>query len=78
VKTGATVTWHQNDPGFHTVTSGTVEQKGGDVEADPDGSFDSDRLPKGQTFEFEFDAAGSYAYFCSIHPATMRGVIEVG
>jgi plastocyanin len=74
---GTTVTWTQKDPGVHTVTSGTVEQGGGGVTKVPDGRFDSGELATGKTFTFTFDQPGTYPYFCSVHPATMRGEVRV-
>lgn len=78
VAAGSPVTWAQSDAGFHTVTSGTVEQAGGGVTASPDGRFRSGRLATGESFEFTFDRPGTYAYFCEIHPATMTGEVIVG
>ncbi len=43
----------------------------------PDGTFDSGSIATGKTFEFTFDQAGTYTYFCHIHPATMRGEVRV-
>jgi plastocyanin len=77
VAPGTTVTWNQNDPGSHTVTSGTVEQGSGGVTGSPDGSFSSGELETGEAFAFAFDEPGVYPYFCEIHPATMRGEITV-
>lgn len=77
VEAGTTVTWTQKDPGFHTVTSGTVEQGGVGVTPAPDGRFDSGELATGKTFTHTFDQSGTYSYFCEIHPATMRGVVQV-
>jgi plastocyanin len=74
---GSTVTWHQMDPGVHTVTSGTVSQDGGSVSIHPDGTFDSGELATGKTFSHTFAAPGTYTYFCRIHPATMHGEITV-
>ncbi len=78
VGAGTTVTWNQQDPGVHTVTSGTVEQRGGaGVTTVPDGGFDSGPIATGRTFAFRFERAGTYRYFCSVHPATMRGEVQV-
>ena len=77
IDVGTTVTWSQKDPGAHTVTSGTVEQGTGGVTAKPDGTFDSGDIATGDTFEFTFDRAGTYSYFCNLHPATMRGSVQV-
>lgn len=77
VPAGTTVTWKQEDAGFHTVTSGTVTQGTGDVTTAPDGKFDSGNLATDTTFEFTFNEAGSFPYFCAVHPATMRGEVQV-
>lgn len=77
VKAGSTVTWQQRDPGAHTVTSGTVEQGGAGVTPQPDDLFDSGNLSTDESFEHTFDEPGTYQYFCSLHPATMRGEIRV-
>lgn len=77
VAAGEAVTWKQNDAGAHTVTSGTVEQASGGVSQQPDDRFDSGDISKGETFEFTFTEAGTYPYFCRLHPATMRGEILV-
>jgi len=69
VPTGTTVTWSNGDTARHTVTSGD-----GDA---PDGRFGSDRFAAGAAFSVTFDAPGTYAYFCDIHP-TMTGVVVVG
>lgn len=77
VAAGSTVTWRQDDAGFHTVTSGTVDQGAAGVTPQADSTFDSGQIPKGDSFEFTFDRPGSFPYFCAIHPATMRGEIRV-
>ena len=77
VKAGATVTWLQKDPGAHTVTSGTVEQNPAGVTKQPDGRFDSGNIATGKSFSFTFKDAGTYTYFCALHPATMRAEIHV-
>jgi plastocyanin len=78
VAAGKEVTWTQKDAGFHTVTSGTVEQGGGSVTGKPDGKFRSERLATDETFKFTFTEPGTYPYFCEIHPATMTGEVRVG
>ena len=77
VRAGSTVTWRQRDAGAHTVTSGTVQQGGAGVTQQPDGRFDSGQVAPGGTFERTFDQAGTYPYFCTLHPATMRGEVRV-
>lgn len=41
-----------------------------------DGDFDSGSLGQGESFEFTFDEAGEFDYFCAVHP-TMTGIITV-
>jgi plastocyanin len=77
VTAGTTVNWHQRDAGVHTVTSGLVEDGAAGVTTRPDGRFDSEAIETGKTFSFTFADAGTYPYFCAIHPATMRGVVTV-
>jgi plastocyanin len=79
VSVAAAVTWKQQDAGFHTVTSGIVRKEpSGSVVIRPDETFDSGRIAKGDDFTFTFDDAGTYDYFCRVHPATMTGRITVG
>jgi len=63
-----TVMWTNADSAAHTVTSGQ--------DATPDGMFDSSLFMSGNTFEFTFDKAGTYTYFCMVHP-WMSGEIIV-
>jgi len=64
VKVGKTVAWVNKDTVTHTVTS--------------DGSslFDSGFMPTGATFQFAFTTAGTYPYYCTVHPF-MKGTIVV-
>ena len=64
VALGSTVTWTNHDDVPHTVVS--TERKFKSPVLDTDGQF-----------SFRFDEAGSYKYFCSIHPR-MTGEIVVG
>jgi|SRR5690554_1975795 len=68
VTVGTTITWRNNDNIPHTVTSGTP--------GNPTGVFDSGSITPGKTFEFTFNTADSYDYFCSFHTG-MRGKIIV-
>ncbi len=60
---GDTVTITNEDGVAHTWTA--VE-----------GGFDSGTMAEGETFEFTFEEAGEFDYFCSIHPR-MEGTITV-
>ena len=61
VPVGATVTWNNSDPTAHTVTSDT---------------FDTGPIDEGAAGTVTFDQAGTYSYFCAIHP-TMKGTVVV-
>ena len=65
VSTGDTVTWTQGaDEEAHTATA-------------DDGTFDSGTLTaEGETFEFTFEEAGEFSYFCEVHPE-MLGLVTV-
>lgn len=81
VAQGDTVTWTVTksigEP--HTVTSGKPS------DADKGAVFDSQKTDanlaklkdNGGTFSVTFDKAGTYAYFCAIHPADMTGEVVV-
>ena len=66
---GGEVTWENNDTAAHTVTSGTPH--GG-----PDGHWDSSLIMVGSSFSHVFEEAGSYDYFCMVHP-WMAGMVMV-
>lgn len=57
VRAGDTVTWTNHDEAQHDVvtTSGPS-------------SFRSPLLAKGQSWSYTFSAAGTYSYYCSLHP----------
>ena len=69
ISVGTTVIWDNVDNTMHTASSGTPE--GG-----LDGAFDSDIMSAGDTFEFTFNDAGSYDYYCILHP-WMVGTVNV-
>jgi plastocyanin len=78
VSAGTTVTWNQQDAGFHTVTSGTADvEASGTIITHPDGAYRSGNLAQGEHFSFTFTEPGAHRYFCEVHPATMRGRIVV-
>jgi plastocyanin len=66
VAAGTEVTFENVDPFAHTVTSA----EGSAVD------YDSGDLTQDETFARTFDEAGTYAYFCEIHP-TMRAEVIV-
>ena len=66
---GDTVSWSNDDTAAHTVTGGSATNG-------PSGVFDSSLLIAGGTFEHTFDSAGSYDYYCMVHP-WMVGNVKV-
>lgn len=69
VSVGTTVTWVNKDAVIHTVTSGTP--------GNPTGRFDSGNMNNGDTFTFTFNSAGTYEYYCRLHPTQMTATIIV-
>jgi amicyanin len=70
VAVGTTVTWTNNDATLHTVYSGTPDDSanGGKL-------FQSTYMAKGQTFEHKFDTAGTFDYYCTLHPFMLGKVV---
>ena len=68
VAAGTAVTWVNDDTAAHTVTSGSTEGI--------TGLFDSGLVIPEASFEYVFDEAGTYDYFCIVHP-WMTGIITV-
>lgn len=71
VQTGDTVTFTNADFVLHTATSIASQD-----DPTPNGVFDTGLLNNGESAEVMFDEAGTYDYFCSIHPQ-MRGTVTV-
>jgi plastocyanin len=63
VQAGGKVTWQNQDTAPHTATA-------------DDGSFDTGTIEKGKLGSATFKEAGTFTYFCEIHP-TMHGTVEV-
>jgi plastocyanin len=63
VAVGTTVTWTNHDDIPHTVVS-------------TDGVFKSKVMDTDEKFSYTFDKAGTFPYFCSIHPK-MTGTVVV-
>jgi plastocyanin len=64
VEPGTTVTWVNQGNAPHTATH-------------TGGAFDSGTLQPGQSYSYTFNRAGTYAYYCQIHPY-MTGTVVVG
>jgi len=63
VQAGGKVIWQNQDTAPHTATA-------------DDGSFDTGTIEKGKIGSETFKEAGTFTYFCEIHP-TMHGTVEV-
>ncbi|MEO9295616.1 MAG: cupredoxin family copper-binding protein [Nitrososphaera sp.] len=70
VKAGTEVTWKNADSSIHTVTQGNP------TNGPTDGGFDSKLMNPKKEFKFKFDTAGTFDYFCQLHP-TMVGKVTV-
>jgi plastocyanin len=68
IKTGTTVKWVSTSDENHTVTA-------------DDGAFDSGVLSKGQEFQYTFNTAGTFPFYCKFHGGPggqgMSGVVVV-
>lgn len=72
---GDSITWHNADTAFHTITSVSASSiETGDFEVD--GLFDSGFFTAGKSYTRQFNDLGDFYYFCSIHPY-MNGVVHV-
>jgi amicyanin len=67
VNVGDTVTWTNQDTAPHNVVVTSGPEK-----------FTSPTLQKGQSYTFTFTKAGSYQYYCSVHPDMKAGVTVAG
>lgn len=63
VQVDGKVIWQNQDTAPHTATA-------------DDGSFDTGTIEKGKLGSETFKEAGTFTYFCEIHP-TMHGTVEV-
>ena len=61
INAGDTVEWINVDTAAHTVTGGSPSDG-------PSGVFDSSLVMANASYAFTFNDAGSYDYFCMVHP----------
>ena len=80
VQVGTTVTWRNDEPITHTITSGRFigvdETTGLRSSQDPDGTFEATLPGKGKTYSFTFTKPGTHTYYCDIHQG-MNATIKV-
>jgi plastocyanin len=69
VRVGDRITWKNYDTAPHTVTSATNDTY-------PRRPIDSGLFGQDQTFSYTFEVAGTFNYFCTVHPY-MTGSIAV-
>ena len=69
IEAGEAVTWDNTDTAAHTATGGTPTDG-------PSGVFDSSLIMAGGSYSHTFDTAGTYVYFCMVHP-WMEGTVIV-
>ena len=67
VAVGGTVSFVNSDTAPHTSTSGTPADG-------PDGVWDSSLVMPGSSYDTTISSAGTYDYFCMVHP-WMTGTI---
>jgi plastocyanin len=63
VKVGQTVRWTNHDSAPHTVTTTKAPVK-----------FDSGTLNQGDSWSYTFTKAGTYEYYCAVHPDMVSSV----
>jgi len=69
VEVGAIVTWDNTDTAAHTATAGSAADG-------PSGVFDSSLIMAGGSYSYTADTAGTFDYFCMVHP-WMEGTLIV-
>jgi len=75
ISPGDSVTWHNADTAFHTITSVSADSyETGEFEVD--GVFDSGFFTAGESYTGQFDDLGDFYYYCSLHP-WMNGIVYV-
>ena len=71
IAVGDKVTWTHRDGVSHTTTAGRPG------EPDAGQEWDSGTLSKGGSFSHTFGVAGTFPYFCKVHPSSMQATVTV-
>lgn len=74
IKTGAQVTWINEDKRTHFLTAADPNRK--EPAKVVDDLLIHHLLPPGETFQMKFDEPNTYEFFCAIH-MEMRGTVTV-
>jgi len=69
ITAGGTITWENTDTAAHTATAGSPADG-------PSGVWDSSLVMSGGSYSVTLDDAGTYPYFCMVHP-WMEGTVIV-
>jgi plastocyanin len=72
---GQTVLWINEDSGFHTVTSGEINDPNSGILFDSGLNGPTMISSKGKTFSYKFDLPGEFKYYCILHPGMEGNVI---
>ncbi len=71
IKAGSTVTWTNDEPISHTVTSGKFTgvdtNTGLRSDQTPDALFDERLSGQGDSFSYTYTTPGTYYYYCDVH-----------
>ena len=76
-KADTEVTWENNDTAAHTTTSGDSTDLGPGVTPNGHGGWDSSLIMAGGSYTTSFEdyPAGTYPYFCMVHPWMIGTII---
>ena len=69
INAGDTISWTNDDTAVHTTT-------GGSISTGTTGTFDSGLIQSGVEYKYTFASAGTFDYFCVVHP-WMSGTVSV-
>jgi plastocyanin len=75
VNVGQTVLWTNDDFSFHTVTSGEAGDTNSGSVFDSGLAGPTALASTGKTYEYTFESAGEYPYYCILHPGMVGKVI---
>ncbi|HJT10763.1 MAG TPA: plastocyanin/azurin family copper-binding protein [Candidatus Nitrosotalea sp.] len=79
ISVNQSVTWINQDKETHTITSGHSSGRAsllGNSAGQPNGLFDSGYIPMEKSWTHKFTKAGTFEYFCTLHP-WMQGYVIV-